>query len=311
VNQHKSLTISRFFNNSTVAGYIFIMPFIVGLLAFTIIPMIVSLYISFTKYNITTAPKWVGFQNYINMFTEDPLFFKSILVTLYYVCVSVPLKIGFALLVAFVLNRKSKSMYFYRAVYYLPSLIGGSVAVALIWKELFSTQGGINAILNTLGLKSIGWMGDPHFAIWVLISMSVWQFGSSMIIFAAGLKQVPETYYEAARIDGASLWQQFSRITMPALSPVILFNLIMQTIGAFMSFSQAYLITGSASTTPGGPLDSCLFYALYIFRRAFSYFEMGYGSAMAWILLVIIAIATALVFKSSQYWVYYESKEKK
>ncbi len=289
----------------TICGFVFSAPFIIGFLAFTIFPMLFSFYLSFTDYSITKSPNFVGFANYIRMFTDDPRFVKSVGVTLYYVFASVPLKLGFALLVAFLLTRPTKAVSVYRAVYYLPSLIGGSVAVSLVWKELFASEGVINTILAALGVdKTIYWIGDPRFAIWILIFMSAWQFGSSMIIFAAGLKQIPVVYYEAARIDGASLWMQFRYITLPSLSPVIFFNLVMQTISAFMSFTQAFIITG------GQPADSTLFYALYIYTRAFNYFDMGYASAMAWILLAMIALVTAVMFKTSSNWVFYESKNK-
>lgn len=293
----------RFIHSPDVVGWVFILPWVIGFLAFTLVPMCVSLGLSFTSYNLKTAPKWIGFENFTRMFLDDPLFLKSISVTLFYVFFAVPMKVGFALLIAFLLHRKLRVMNFYRSIYYLPSLIGGSVAVALVWKDMFSTGGTVNALFKSIGLPGAAWLGDPRYTIWVLILMTVWQFGSSMIIFAAGLKQIPESYYESARIDGASTLRQFLHITLPILSPVIFFNLVMQLISGFMTFTQAFLIT------VGGPLDSTLFYALYLFRRAFSYFEMGYASAMAWILLIIISVATALVFKSSQYWVFYESKE--
>lgn len=265
--------------------------------------MLYSLYISFTSYRIFSPPAWIGLDNYIRMLTSDPRIVRSVAVTLYYVAVSVPLKVGFALAVAFVLTRRAALVGLYRSVYYLPSLIGGSVAVALVWKELFAIRGLVNTVLGALGLdEPIAWLGHPSYAIWTLISLTVWQFGSSMVIFAAGLKQIPESYYEAAQIDGASMWQQFFYITLPCLSPVILFNLIMQTIAGFQNFTQAFIITN------GGPMDSTLFYALYLYNTAFNYFEMGYASALAWALLVIIAAVTALIFKSSDRWVFYESK---
>jgi multiple sugar transport system permease protein len=297
-------SLSRFVNNQNVAGYVFILPWVIGFFVFTIIPIFSSLYLSFTTYNLTSSPKWTGLQNYDRMFTDDPLFYKSIMVTLYYVVFAVPLKVGFALMVAFLLHRKSRAANLYRSVFYLPSLIGGSVAVSLVWKDIFSIHGTINSLLNIIGIKGVQWLGDPRYAIWTLIAMTVWQFGSSMIIFAAGLKQIPDMYYEAARIDGASRFQSFIYITLPALSPIIFFNLVMQMISGFMTFTQAFLIT------LGGPLDSTLFFALYLYRRAFAYFDMGYASSMAWVLLIIIAAVTALIFKSSKYWVYYESKEK-
>ncbi len=301
----KQLSIGRIIHSEALCGYIFSLPFIIGFLAFTIIPILISFYLSFTDYNITSKPSWIGIDNYVRMFTDDPRFYKSIGVTLYYVLVSVPLKLTFALVIAFILTRNSRMMGFYRSVYYLPSLIGGSVAVILVWKELFASEGTVNALMSAVGIPKIYWLGDPQFAIWILVLLAVWQFGSSMIIFAAGLKQIPVTYYEASRIDGATHAQQFFKITLPCLSPVILFNLVMQTISGFMSFTQAFIIT------EGGPIDSTLFYALYLYKHAFNYFEMGYASAMAWVLLIMVAIVTAIIFKTSDTWVFYESKEGK
>lgn len=292
----------KFINKESVCGFVFASPFIIGFFAFTIFPMLYSLYISFTSYRIASPPVWIGLENYIRMFTKDPRYTKSLSVTLYYVVASVPLKVGFALVVAFLLTRKAKLASFYRSVYYLPSLIGGSVAVSLVWKELFAVNGVVNKVVGVFGFDSIPWLGDPDYAIWVLVLLAVWQFGSSMIIFAAGLKQIPDNYYEAATIDGGTMLQQFFYITLPCLSPVILFNLIMQTISGFLNFTQAFIIT------QGGPMDSTLVYALYLYNSAFNYFEMGYASAMAWILLIIIAIVTAVIFKTSDRWVFYESK---
>ena len=296
-------TAKRFLQKEAVSGYIFSAPFILGFLAFTIIPMLYSLYISFTNFRIASPPVWVGLGNYLRMFTDDPRFIKSVTVTLYYVLASVPLKISFALVVAFLLTRRTRLASFYRSLYYLPSLIGGSIAVSLVWKELFAVNGVVNKFLALLGKSEpIEWLGHPSYAIWVLVLLTAWQFGSSMLIFAAGLKQIPESYYEAAQIDGASVVQQFFYITLPCLSPVILFNLVMQTINGFMNFTQAFVIT------KGGPMDSTLFYALYLYNSAFNYFEMGYASAMAWVLLIMVATVTAIIFKTSGKWVYYESK---
>jgi multiple sugar transport system permease protein len=295
----------RLVDNETFAGYVFALPFIIGFFSFTIIPMIISVYISFTDYTITSAPVWRGLANYARMFTGDPRFWKSISVTLYYVFVSVPLKVGFALVIAFILTRNNRFVGFYRSMYYLPSLIGGSIAVTLVWKELWAERGVINKIIQLLGAREpIFWLGDPSVAIWVLILLTVWQFGSSMIIFAAGLKQIPASYYEAASMDGASSVTQFFSITLPALSPVILFNFVMQTISGFMAFTQTFII----SSGYGGPSDSTLFYALYIYNHAFRYQQMGYASAMAWIMLVLVGGVTAVIFKVSNAFVYYESK---
>ncbi len=295
---------NRNLRQQAIAGYVFTLPFILGFLCFFIIPMCYSLYLSFSKYSIGGAIKWIGLDNYIRMFTKDAKFLKSISVTLFFVLVAVPMKVGFALLVALALHVKSRAANVYRSAYYLPSLVGGSVAISIMWRELFSDFGVINAMLQGLGLSKISWLGDPRYAIWTLITMTAWQFGSSMIIFAAGLKQIPETYYEAAKIDGAGGMARLFKITLPLLSSVIFFNLVMQIISGFMTFTQAFIIT------TGGPLESTMFYALYIYNRAFKYGELGYGSALAWFLLVMIAVATGIMFKFSKSWVYYESKEK-
>ncbi len=304
--------LSRIIHHEQFVGYAFALPFILGFLALTVFPMLVSLYLSFTDYDLVKVPRWVGLENYIHMFKDDPNYFRSIVVTFYYVFVSVPLKVGFALFVAFLLTRKSRMVSVYRSFYYLPSLIGGSVAVIMVWKELFAYKGVINTVISAIGTMLgfdmsnfiIKWFGDPNVAMIPLIILSVWQFGSSMIIFAAGLKQIPVTYYEAARIDGAGIVQQFFKITLPILSPVILFNLIMQTISGFMSFTQAYIISPT-----GGVGKSTFFYALNIYVNGFQYYKMGYASAMSWVLLIIIAVVTAVIFKTSRTWVFYESKD--
>ena len=265
----KKVSISNFLCKQSVAGYIFILPFIIGFLVFTIIPMISSLYLSFTDYSILGSPKWVGLKNYAKMFTKDSKYLKSLKVTFFYAFASVPLKLLMALVVAMIMTKKTKLTGIYRAVYYLPSIIGGSVAVAVMWKQLFSSSGVINSVLQALGLDvTISWIGNPKTAIWVLILLSVWQFGSSMLIFLAGLKQIPKSYYEAARVDGASAAKSFFKITLPLLTPTIFFNLVMQMINGFMVFNSGYIITG------GKPLNSTLFYALYLYEKAFSDYDM-------------------------------------
>lgn len=294
--------LSAFLNRDGVAGYVFILPFIIGLFAFTIIPIVMSLILSFTRYDILSSPKFIGLENYIRMFTQDPTFWKSFRVTLFYAVVSVPLKLAMALLVAILFYRGTKLTAVYRAVYYLPSILGSSVAVAVLWKRLFAVDGVINNLLALIGINSqIGWLSRPNTAIWTLIILSVWQFGSSMLIFLGGLKQIPTSLYEAATVDGCSKPRQFVSITLPMLTPVIFFNLIQQTINAFTAFTQSYVVTG------GKPLDSTLFYAVYMYRRSFEFSEMGYGAAMAWFMLFVVAILTALIFKSSGNWVYRQS----
>lgn len=292
--------------HSNLAGYAFIGPWLIGFFAFSIVPMVMSLYYSFTRYDILSAPVWVGLANYINIFTNDAKFLKASSVTALFVVASVPLRLTFALLVAMLFRGKRRGVAIYRAIYYIPSVIGGSVAVSIMWKQLFGRSGVLNSFLKSLGILSTAqmrnWTAMPETALWTLILLAIWQFGSPMLIFLAGLKQIPAQLYEAAAIDGARSRQQFWHITLPSLSSVIFFNLIMQTISGFMAFTQAFLITD------GKPMDNTLFYNLYLYRRAFVYYEMGYASALAWVLLVIMAVMTAILFKTSNYWVFYESK---
>lgn len=283
-------------------GFSFIAPWLLGFLGFVIGPMIASLYLSFTDYDILSSPNWIGFDNYVRMFTEDPRFITSLKVTFLFVFISVPLKLAFALFIAMLFNGNHKGVGFYRTVYYVPSIIGGSVAVAVMWRQLFGQNGAINDILAYIGIKGINWVGSPDTALSTLVLLVVWQFGAPMLIFLAGLKQIPTELYEAASVDGANWWRKFIKITLPMLTPVLFFNLVMQTINGFMTFTQSFIVT------EGGPLDRTLFYAVYLYEKAFAHFDMGYASAMAWILLVIIAFFTALIFKSSSAWVYYESE---
>ncbi|MEC1520758.1 sugar ABC transporter permease [Neobacillus niacini] len=287
-----------------LTGYAFISPFIIGFLAFTFIPILASLYLSFTNYNLFASPTWIGMDNYIKMFTADPRYWQSLKVTLIYVLAGVPLRLAFALLIALMLNTASRAVGLYRSLFYLPSLIGGSVAVAIMWRNVFGDLGIVNIVLDVLGLSTVRWFGNPTAALWMLIFLSVWQFGSSMLIFLAGLKGIPKSYYEAASVDGANGIQKFFKITLPMLSPVILFNTVMQTIAAFMTFVPAFII----SKGTGGPLDGTLLYSLYLFIQGFEFFNMGYASAMAWIMLIIVGILTAIIFTTSKYWVHYESE---
>lgn len=282
-----------------IAGYVFIMPFILGLMFFTIIPIAISFGLSFTRYDILSSPRFIGIDNYVRMFTQDATFRKSFQVTLYYALLSVPIKLIMALLVAVVFYRGTKAVAFYRSVYYLPSIMGSSVAVAVLWRRIFAVDGVLNSLLGRIGIESqIGWLSRTDTAIWTLIALSAWQFGSSMLIFLGGLKQIPSTLLEAATVDGATGPRRFFSITLPMLTPVIFFNLIQQTINAFTAFTQSYIITN------GRPLDSTLFYAVYMYRRSFEYSEMGYGAAMAWFMLFVVSILTVIIFWSSDRWVY-------
>ncbi len=292
----------KFIYSDTTVGHVFAAPFIFGFICFSLIPICMSFYYSFTDYSLGTKQAvFIGLKNFTELF-QDEIFLKSISKTLEYVFISVPLKLIFALLVAFILTRKSRMVTLYRSLYYVPSLVGGSVAVALVWKQLFARKGLFNTILVGMGLSKINWFGDEKLAIFPLILMAVWQFGSSMIIFAAGLKEIPGTYYEAAKIDGATGVQQFFRITLPCLSPIILYNLVMQTISAFMTFTQAFIITG------GGPNNATLLYALNVYNQAFKYNKMGYACAMSWVMLMVMSIITLIIFRTSKFWVFSESE---
>ncbi|WP_370875948.1 carbohydrate ABC transporter permease [Evansella vedderi] len=285
-----------------LTGYAIISPWLIGFLALVIGPMIASFYLSFTNYNLLSSAQWTGIDNYVNILTNDGRFRQALTVTLIFVFVSTPLKLLFALFLAMLFNTGRKGTSVFTTIYYIPSIIGGSVAIAVVWRILFGRNGAVNEFVQALGFSGVNWIGNPDTALSVLILLVVWQFGSPMIIFLAGLRQIPQELYEAAAVDGASAFTKFMKITIPLLTPVIFFNLVMQTIGAFMTFTQAYLITG------GGPMDSTLFYALYLYEVAFEYLRMGYASAMAWILLVLIAGITLVFFLSSKYWVYYESE---
>lgn len=289
--------VQRFLYKDNTVGHVFALPFIFGFICFSLIPICISFYYAFTDYSLgskTASP--VGLENFLRLF-QDEVFLKSLLVTLKYVIISVPLKLAFALLVAYLLTRSSRLVTLYRSLYYLPSLVGGSVAVALVWKQLFARKGLINVLLGNLGLSTVNWFGDENLALYPLILMSVWQFGSSMIIFAAGLKEISPTYYEAAKIDGARGYQCFFRITLPCLSPIILYNLVMQTISAFMTFTQAMIITA------GGPNNGTMLYALYVYNQAFKYNNMGYACAMSWFMLIVMSLVTLAIFKSAKFWV--------
>jgi multiple sugar transport system permease protein len=299
-------TMRKKIRNHNLAGYLFIAPWLIGFFAFTVLPMAASLWFSFTDYSSLDPlgeARWIGLQNYERMLTSDTRWVKAVSSTLFYVIIAIPLRLSFALLLAMLLRGGRKGLTFYRAAYYAPSIVGGSVAVAVMWRQVFGTEGIVNAFLALFGILPRTWLGSPETAIWTLIVLAVWQFGSPMLIFLAGLKQIPAEYYEAASIDGAGTLRKFFRITLPLLSPVIFFNLVMQMISGLMVFTQAFIITG------GAPLDTTLFYALYIYLRAFDTFQMGYASAMAWVLLLLIACFAALVFRSSNYWVHYENKE--
>ncbi|MBE7733352.1 carbohydrate ABC transporter permease [Devosia faecipullorum] len=283
-------------------GYLFLLPWFIGFFGLTIGPILTSFYLSFTHFDLLTAPRWTGIDNYVRMFTNDPKFAASMRVTFFFVIFSVPLKLAFALGVALLLNRGMKGLPVYRALFYLPSLLGASVAIAILWRQIFAGNGLVNQILANFGIQGPSWISNPNTSLWTLIILAVWQFGSPMIIFLAGLRQIPQDMYEAASLDGASKWRQFWKITLPMLTPVVFFNGIIQTIEAFKSFTPAFIISGGT----GGPINSTLFYTLYLYNEAFGFFRMGYASALAWVLLAIVALFTAFSFFTSKYWVHYD-----
>lgn len=282
------------------AAHVFLIPWLAGVVLVTAAPMLASLYLAFTNYNVLSTPKFIGLENFARMGSDDR-FWKSVRVTVEYVVVSVPLQLAFALLLALILDKGLRGLTFYRSAFYLPSLLGSSVAVAVLWRELFGHDGLINQALAVVGVEASSWLQNPGTALGTLVVLNVWTFGSPMVIFLAGLRQIPEELYESARVDGASVLRQFGFITVPLLTPIIFFNLILQTIGAFQSFTQAHVVSGGT----GGPVDSTLFYTLYIYQQGFVNFDMGYASALAWVLLLFIGLVTALHFTLSKYWVYY------
>jgi multiple sugar transport system permease protein len=281
-------------------AYLFLTPWMAGALLLTIGPMLASLYLSFTDYDLFSSPRWIGLENYRRMFTGDPRFLSAAWVTLKFVVLSVPLKLGLALAVAMLLNRRRRGQGVYRSAFYAPSLLGASVSIALVWRSLFDDGGTVDRVFHT-GT----WIGQPRYALFTLIFLAAWQFGAPMVIFLAGLKQIPADLYDAAAVDGAGRWQTFRAITLPMLSPVIFFNLVLETIHAFQAFTSAFVVSGGR----GGPSDSTLFYTLYLYQRGFTDFRMGYASAMAWLLLAVIGVFTALIFRSARLWVFYASEE--
>ena len=286
---------------NSVVPYLFLAPWFAGLFLITIGPMAASGFLSFTDYSLLAAPEWTGLTNYERM-VDDPRFYTSLKVTFLYVGISVPLQLAFALGLALVLDRGIRGLSFYRSAFYLPSLLGSSVAIAVLWRQMFGTNGLVNQALAVLGVQDApGWVSDPDTALGTIILLNVWTFGAPMVIFLAGLRQIPHSYYEAAALDGAGRYRKFLSITLPLLSPIIFFNLVLQTISAFQSFTQAFVVSGGT----GGPADSTLFYTLYLYQRGFGNFDMGYASALAWVLLLIVAALTALNFLASRFWVFY------
>jgi len=298
----KRMTLTQ---KEAIWAYLFISPWVVGFFIFTLGPMIASLYYSFTDFNIIEAPIWRGIANYKKLLFDDPLFWHSLKVTIKYASMALPLNLIVGFSIAVLLNQKIPGVNLWRTMYFLPSVIAG-VAVALLWVRIFNARiGMLNPFLKSIGIANPpGWLQDPDWAVPALVIMSLWSVGGSMIIYLAGLQGIPTSLYEAATIDGANILQKFSKITIPMMTPVIFYNLVLGLIGAFNYFTEVYVATSGT----GGPVRSTLFYNLYLYQNAFKFFDMGYASGLAWILFLLVLVVTLLVFRSSPYWVYYEGE---
>jgi oligogalacturonide transport system permease protein len=284
-------------------GFMFALPFVLGILFFKLFPFIASFALSLTQYDLIDPPQYVGLENYRELANNDPLFQQSLGVTLWFVVLAVPLRVGFALLVAHVLNFKMRGINFFRAAFYIPSILGGSIAVAVLWRFIFAKHGLVNIALIKMGFEPVAWLADEHYSMVTIVLLFTWQFGSSMVIFLAALQNVPTSLYEAAECDGASKTVQFWRITVPLITPVIFFNMIMQMVHAFQEFNGPYMIT------EGGPLNSTYVLTLYIYDQSFKYFNLGYGAALSWVLFALVGALALISFWSSRYWVFYAGEK--
>ena len=284
-------------------GFMFVLPFVLGILFFKLFPFIASFALSLTQYDLIDPPQYVGLENYRELANNDPLFQQSLGVTLWFVILAVPLRVGFALLVAHVLNFKMRGINFFRAAFYIPSILGGSIAVAVLWRFIFAKHGLVNIALIQMGFEPVAWLADEHYSMVTIVLLFTWQFGSSMVIFLAALQNVPTSLYEAAECDGASKTVQFWRITVPLITPVIFFNMIMQMVHAFQEFNGPYMIT------EGGPLNSTYVLTLYIYDQSFKYFNLGYGAALSWVLFALVGALALISFWSSRYWVFYAGEK--
>lgn len=285
-----------------VVGYLFISPWIVGFLVFLLGPLLIALYVSMTDWDLLTSAEWIGGDNYAKLL-QDKLFWKSLQVTCLYVVTAVPLGIAFGFAIALLLNQKVKWLSMWRTIFYFPAILSG-VAVSLMWMWVLNPDFGvINLLLSYVGIEGPGWIASPTWALPSLVIMSLWGAGGGMIIYLAGLQGIPTELYEAAEIDGCGKLRKLWQITVPMMTPVVFFNLIMGMIGAFQTFTESYVIT------KGGPDNATLFYAMYLYQNAFKFFKMGYASALAWVLFLIILLVTLFVFATSRRWVYYAAGE--
>ena len=301
IKEKRRISLSR---REGIWAYVLISPWIVGFIVFTAGPMIASAVLSLTEYEVINPARFIGLENWRYMFIEDPLFWHSLKVTLIYAFAAIPMGLVLGLALALLLNTKVPGLMIWRTVYYMPSVVSG-VAVSVLWSYIFNPRFGIfNWVLSWFGIKGPGWLGSADWALPALIIMSLWGVGGGMIIYLAGLQGIPTSLYEAATIDGANKWNQFWRITLPLITPVILYNLVTGIIGTFQFFVQAFVMTN------GGPADATLVYNLYLYRNTFRWNRFGFGSAMAWFLMFVVLGMTMLVFRSSALWVYYEGELK-
>ncbi|WP_313896251.1 sugar ABC transporter permease [Streptomyces sp. YIM 98790] len=287
----------------TRAGYAFLSPWLLGFFGLTAGPMLASLYLAFTDYSLFRPPEWIGLDNFTRLF-DDPRYLNSVEITLKYALIGTPLKLAAALGVAMLLHSKRRGQGAYRSFFYAPSLIGASVSIAIVWRAMFIDDGVVDRLGQGIGMEPGGWVGDPSMTVYMLILLTVWQFGAPMVIFLAGLKQIPGELYEAAEVDGAGPIRKFFRITLPMLSPVLFFNLVLETVNSFQIFGSAFIVSNGT----GGPADSTMFYTLYLYFRGFRDFQMGYASAMAWVLVLFVGAITLVFFKTSKYWVHYSGE---
>jgi pectin-derived oligosaccharide transport system permease protein len=302
--RRRGSTVER--RRDAVAGYVFLTPWLIGLMAITAVPMLYSFYLSFTNWDlISNSGQYVGFRNYVRMFTIDPDFWHSVRITFTYAIVAAPLKLAASLGVAMLLVRQRRGIGVARSLFYLPSLLGGSVALALVWQAMFNRSGAINHLLSLVGIQGKPWVNDPQYVLWTLVLLSVWQFGAPMVIFIAGLKQIPAELYEAASVDGAGRFRQFRHITLPALSPVIFFNVVLEVIHSSQIFTSAFVVGGGL----GGPVNATKVYTLYLYLTGFGESHIGYASALAWIFLVAMGLVTLILFRTGRFWVHYEDAE--
>lgn len=291
--------------------YVFVSPWVFGFLAITLGPMVYSFFLSLTNWDLFTAPKFIGLTNYVKLFTKDTIFWKTVFNTLYYAFISVPLGMAFSLFIAYFLNRPIKGSAIYRTLYYIPATVPG-VASALLFKWLLAPDVGmINRFLALFGVDGPSWLLEPAWVKPALILMSMWAVGANITLLMAGIRSIPNEFYEAAELDGATPIYQYYRITLPLLTPIIFFNVINGLIGSLQIFTQIYVMTGTGGASMGGPNNASMMIVPYLFNNGFRFYKMGYASAIAWILFVLVMLLTLLVFRSSSAWVYYETEVRK